>query len=180
MFYPCLIVEKKVTKSKVDVTLKDEAEMFKDDIKTLKQHIYIKRRLVNAYNDIKASLSENDLILHVDFAERCTNDQEDPIQSAYFRNQCFDIFTECFYAESSDNNDVRNDNVIVDTESFEHDRVVSVSYLQKIVHNIKHMLEKTYKNVYVWSDGIRSQSRCRYIIKLLFSKGSMFEMGGEC
>ena len=36
MFYPCLIVEKKVTKSKVDVTLKDEAEMFKDDIKTLK------------------------------------------------------------------------------------------------------------------------------------------------
>ena len=69
MFYPCLIVEKKVTKSKVDVTLKDEAEMFKDDIKTLKQHIYIKRRLVNAYNDIKASLSENDLILHVDFAE---------------------------------------------------------------------------------------------------------------
>ena len=177
MFYPCLIVEKKVTKSKVDVTLKDKAEMFKDDIKTLKQHIYIKRRLVNAYNDIKASLSESDLILHVDFAERCTNDQEDPIQSAYFRNQCFDIFTECFYAESSDNNDVRNDNVIVDTESFEHDRVVSVSYLQKIVHNIKHMLEKTYKNVYVWSDGVRSQSRCRYIIKLLFNKGSMFEMG---
>ena len=43
--------------------------MFKDDIKTLKEQISIKRRQLNAYHEIKASLSENDLMLHVDFAE---------------------------------------------------------------------------------------------------------------
>ena len=47
---------------------KDTAEMFKDDIKTLKEHIYVKRKQVNTYHEIEASLSENDLILHVDFA----------------------------------------------------------------------------------------------------------------
>ena len=49
-FYRWQIVEKKITKSKVDVTLKDAAEVFTDDIKRLKEHIYIKRRQVNAYH----------------------------------------------------------------------------------------------------------------------------------
>ena len=48
--YSWQIVEKKITKSKVDVTLKDAAEMFKDDIKTLKKHIYIERSsLINCW-----------------------------------------------------------------------------------------------------------------------------------
>ena len=33
MFYLWQIIENKITKSKVDVTFKDAAEMFKDDIK---------------------------------------------------------------------------------------------------------------------------------------------------
>ena len=49
-------------KYKVDVTtFKDAVEIFKDDIKTLKERIYIKRRQVITYLKIKASLSENDL-----------------------------------------------------------------------------------------------------------------------
>ena len=67
-FYGWQIIEKKITKSKVDVTFKDAVEMFKDDIKTLKEHIYIERK-VNAYHEIKAFLSEKDLMLHEDFAE---------------------------------------------------------------------------------------------------------------
>ena len=83
-------------KYKVDVTtFKDAVEIFKDDIKTLKERIYIKRRQVNTYLKIKASLSENDLMLHVDFAESYKNDQEVIIQGAYFGNQCFKIFIAC-------------------------------------------------------------------------------------
>ena len=63
------IVEKKITKPKVNVMFKDAVEMFRDDIKELKKGIYINRRQVNAYHEIKASLSENDLMLHVDFTE---------------------------------------------------------------------------------------------------------------
>ena len=54
--------------------------MFKYDIKTLKEHIYIQRRQVNSYHEIKASL----LIL----PKVIRKDQQDAIQSAYFRNQC--------------------------------------------------------------------------------------------
>ena len=91
-FYRWQIIEKKISKSKVDVTFKDAAEMFKNDIKILKEHIYIKRSQVNAYHEINVSLSENDLMLYVHFAESYKNDQQDTIQSAYFGNQCFRIF----------------------------------------------------------------------------------------
>ena len=52
-------------------------------------------------------------MLHVDFAESCKIDQHDIIQSTYFRNQCFRMFTACCYAKNPNNNDVRNYNAIV-------------------------------------------------------------------
>ena len=39
------------------------------------------------------------------------------------------------------------------------------------------MHEKTYENVYIWSDGMGSKSRSRYILKLLASKGPMDGIG---
>ena len=81
-------------------------------------------------------------MLHVDFTESYQNDQHDAIQSAYFGNQCLRTFTVCCYAKSPNNNDVRKDNVIVVTESSNHDKVASMSCLQKVVHKIEHMHEK--------------------------------------
>ena len=49
-----------------------------------------------------------------------------------------------------------NENVIIVAESSDHDRVVPMSCLQNIVHKIEHMYEKTYENIYVWSDGMAS------------------------
>ena len=72
-------MKRTLLKPKVDVTLEDADEMFQDDIKTLKEHTYIKRKKVNKYNEVKDSLSENDLILHVDFAESYKNGQQDAI-----------------------------------------------------------------------------------------------------
>ena len=77
--------------------------------------------------------------------------------SAYFGNQRFSIFTACFYVKRPNNNNVRNDNVIAVTESSDHNRVASISCLQKVVHKIQHMLAKTYDIVYVWSDGMGLQ-----------------------
>ena len=114
-------------------------------------------------------------MLREDFVEIYKNHQEDAIQKVYFGYQCFRIFTACCYAKSPNNNDVRNDNVIVATESSDHDRVASLSCLQKVIHKIKHMHEKTYENVYVWSDGMGSQFISRHIFKLLASKGPMME-----
>ena len=60
--------------------------MLKDLFKTLKEHIYFKRRQVDSYHEVKASVSENGVMLQVDFVKSNKNDQKDTMQSALFRN----------------------------------------------------------------------------------------------
>ena len=57
MFYHWQTVDKKITKSKIEVALKGAIEMLKEKVAILKEHIHIKRRQVNAYQEMKASLS---------------------------------------------------------------------------------------------------------------------------
>ena len=130
-FYRWQIIDKKITKATIKVSFNDVIEMFKEEFASLKGHIHIKRRQVNAYRGMKASLTDNDLMVQVDFAESYKNDQQDAIQSAYFGNQCFSIFTACCYFNVDGK--IKNSNVIVVTERSGHDRVALMSCWEKIV-----------------------------------------------
>ena len=160
-FYHWQIFEKKISKSEADVTFKDAVGMFKDDIKTLKKHICTKREQINANHEIKASFSENDLMLHVDFTESYKNDQKYAIQNAYFKNQSFSIFTECCYTKSPNNSNVRNFSVTVVTESSDHNRVASMIVCKKLFTRSSACMKNVAKNAFVWSDVIGSQFRSR-------------------
>ena len=91
-------VGKKICKAKIEMSFNTAIEMFKEEVAVLKEHIHIKRRQVNAYREMKYSLKDDDLMDQVDFAESCKNEQQDAIQSAYFGNQCFSIFTVSCYS----------------------------------------------------------------------------------
>ena len=82
-----MILAKNIFTSKLDVTFKDAVEMFQDEIKTLKEYIFIKRSQGNAYHEIKVSLSENNFVLHADVAESYKNDQ----QTRFHTNSTFSI-----------------------------------------------------------------------------------------
>ena len=56
VFYDWQTVDKKITKFKIEVAFKDAIEMLKEKVAILKEHIDIKRRQVNAYQEM-ASLS---------------------------------------------------------------------------------------------------------------------------
>ena len=164
-FYRWQIIDKKIAKVKIQISFGDAIEMFKEDVVVLKEHIHVKRRQVNAYHELKDSLTDNDLMVQVDFAESYKNEQQDAIQSAYFGNQCFSIFTACCYSKVSGK--IKNDNVIIVTERSDHDRVTSMSCLQKVIGEIESKNNELYKNLYIWSDGMGAQFRSRFVFKLL-------------
>ena len=95
------------------------------------------------------------------------NEQQDAIQSAYFGNQCFSIFTACCYFNVQGK--IKKDNVIVVTEKSDLDRVASMSCLQKVVHEIEINHSKCYENWYVWSDGMGTQFRSCFVFEILAS-----------
>ena len=96
VFYRWQTVDKKITMSKIEVSFKDAIEMLKDELVVLKEYIHIEGRQVNAYQDMKASLGPNDLMVQVNFAESYKNDQQGAIQSVYFGDQCFGIFSNLY------------------------------------------------------------------------------------
>ena len=69
VFYRWKTIDKKITKSRIEVSFEDAIEMLKEEIAILKEHIHIKRRQVNVYQEMKTSLSSNNLMIQVDFAE---------------------------------------------------------------------------------------------------------------
>ena len=108
-------VEQRITKARLTVSFDDVVETFKDQIKILKEHIFIKRVQNQAYNEHKASLTTNDLLVYVDFAEGYRNAQQDEIQSAYIGNQSFSLFTSCCYYKT-DTDNLGQKSVVVVTE----------------------------------------------------------------
>ena len=76
MFYWWQTIHKKIIKASTEVSFNDAIERFKEEIASLKEHIHIKRSLVNAQREMKASLTDNDLVVQADFAEAHKNDHK--------------------------------------------------------------------------------------------------------
>ena len=61
----------------------------------IKRHIYWKREQVSSYNKQRNELKTGEAFIHVDYSESYNNTQQYEIQSAYFGQQNFIIFTFC-------------------------------------------------------------------------------------
>ena len=72
-FFGWQILGKEIIKSETDITFKDKIKIFEGDIKTLTDHIFIKWKQIKENHEIKASLSENDIMLRVDLSESHKN-----------------------------------------------------------------------------------------------------------
>ena len=71
-------------------------------IQVLKWHLYVKRVQHKFYDDFKKNLGKNDLLVHIDYSESYENKQQREIQSAYFGQTTFSIFTACCYLHNNE------------------------------------------------------------------------------
>ena len=128
--------------------------------------MFVKRIQNNAYNKHKAELSNGDLLVHVDFAESYRNDQQNEIQSTYFGNQSFALFTSCCYFKGA-TGEIRNKSFVVVTENSNHNRITSMSCLKKEIDTVETECGKLFTYVVLRCDGMGAQFRSRFIFQLL-------------
>lgn len=160
-------VDGRISKSKISTSVEAAIATFRSYIKQLKTHIFKKRVQNKAYNHMKQTLGPNDLLIHVDFAESYSNIQQDAIQSSYFGQQTFSIFTACGYTKLEEDEHVKNDNVVVISEHSDHSRVGSMACLVSVVEKIEQIHQKQYPKLIIWSDGCASQFRSKYVFFML-------------
>ena len=106
------------------------------------------------------------MLVHFDFAESCRNDQQNEIQSAYFGNQSFSLFTSYCYFKGV-TSEIRNKSAVVETESSDYNRIPLMSCLKKVVDTVETECGKSFTNVVFWSDGMCTQFQSRFIFQLL-------------
>ena len=112
---------------------------------SLKKQIFVKRVQNDAYNKHKAELSDGDLLVHVDFAESYRNDQQNEIQSAYFGNQSFSLFTS-YYHFKGVTSEIRNKSVVAVTENSDHNRIILMSCLKKVIDTVDTECSKSFNS----------------------------------
>ena len=88
---------KYICKVKITQTFEETVNLLKESIEELKHHILRKRIQNSCCQNMKATLAPDDLLIHVDFSESYKNQQQNEIQSAYFGNTTFSLFTACAY-----------------------------------------------------------------------------------
>ena len=100
----------------------------------------------------------------MDYSESYKNKQQDEIQSAYFGQSCFSLFTACVYHKDEDGNLVKLPICVV-SESNDQSRSAALACVDVVVKEIiKHL---NLSKVIFWSDGCASQFRSRFVFKLL-------------
>ena len=80
---------------------------------------------------------------------------QNEIQSAYFGNSIFSIFSACCYTKSLiDNRDgLKKDSVVVISERKDHNRIATLTCLKKVMEEVDRVIAVKYIKVVVWSDG---------------------------
>ena len=142
-------------------------QFYKDWYQTvgaLKEHIHRKRIQVESYNLQKAELKEGEALVHVDYSESYKNKQQNEIQSAYFGQSSFSLFTACVYYRD-ENGEFTKLPICVISESNDHSRAAALTCVDLVVKEVeKHI---ALSKIILWSDGCASQFRSRFVFKLL-------------
>ena len=89
---------------------------------------------------MKENLQENEVILHVDYSESYNNTQQDEIQSAYFGNSTFSIFTACGYIFNN-GRELSKRSVAVIGESSDHSRIAALICVDMVLKETENKTE---------------------------------------
>ena len=159
-------VDEKIQKAASSVETEEVITLLMSHIKTLKSHIHVKRIQHAKFHALKANLHDDDLLIQVDYSESYANQEEGQIQSVYFGQQTFSIFTACCYLNID--GEIVNENVTITSEASDHSMIAALSCWLRIVSFLqeKYNLSKSLM-LYMWSDGCAGQFRSRFVFKLL-------------
>ena len=116
-----------------------------------------------SYNQQNLDLKLGEALTHVDYSESNSNSQQDKVQSAYFGQQNFSIFTSCSYCRDNGEDNLTN---VPISESNDHYRITAFSYIVTTVDELKKLMSELCKLI-LWSDGSSSQFRSKFVFVLL-------------
>lgn len=131
---------------------------FCEQIKILNKHDFIAKKQSNHFKTQKENLTENEIIVLMDFSENLSFEIQDAIQSQYFSKSQCTLHPICIYYKVDDK--VKWKSLIVIAESLKHNVEAVYQFQCKLVEYVKR--EFGEKKMIFFSDGAASQYKNKY------------------
>ncbi|CAF0859590.1 unnamed protein product [Adineta ricciae] len=134
----------------------DEAVLLlKSKVEYFLFHVYVKREQSKYFEKLKSEVSDEKIVMQVDFAENFNMKEQDEIQKAHWNTKALSIFTAFVWSANE------NFSFALPSSDLTHDKFVVDSALKIILNHIKRVLPNV-KEVNVFSDGAASQFKQRF------------------
>ena len=134
-------------------------------------------------------------MIHLDYSENYKSQDQNEIQSAYFGQVIFSLFTAFPYYRCSETNAVKTMSTTMTLEVSDKTRMTSITCVKKVIDLVLLKIVNKIDMMYIVSDGCTSQFRSKFVFKLLtliypeialewhyneahHGKGPMDEIGG--
>ena len=148
----------------VEWSVHDLCRTLKENLEKLKLHYYIKRVQSASYNYETKNLDDDTVLIHVDYAEKYKNKQQDEIKPAYYGTSQFTLYTAEIYYVKNEKVEGHSFTLVTDSEKQELAEE-SYSFNLKLLELAAELA--SFKKVIFWSDGCGSQYRSRYAFDLI-------------
>ena len=140
--------------------------------KSFKMHVYNISRQYSELKHLKANLKEDEIILSVDFLKNFDNKQHHKIQSAYFGQEAFTLYTAACYYRSHDIDGAHVDkdaglkvlSAVILSNEIIHEQNIAFSCNMKLLEIVRQDIP-SLKRAYFWSDGCTAQFHSRFTFR---------------
>lgn len=115
--------------------VEDLIDTFGDQIENLNKHDFISKKQSNYLKYRKESLTENEIIVLVDFSENLSFEIQDAAQSFYYNKPQCTLHPICIYYKAD--NQLKNKSLIIIAECLKHNVEAVYQFQCKLVEYVK-------------------------------------------
>ena len=145
-------------KSQVTLSSEDALTLWNSKVQRLKEHIFTKRQQQSKISYPKTNIKVNEVLIHVDYSKNYKSQDQNEIQSAYFRQTSFSLFTA---------NEIKTMSTTITSEASDESRMASITCAKKVIDHVLSKIVNRIDMIYIVSDGCASQFRSKFVFKLL-------------
>ena len=154
-------------KNQVTLSIEDALTLWDSKVQRLKEHIFTKCQQQSKISYLKANIKVNEVLIHLDYSENYKSQDQNEIQSAYFGQASFSLFTACHYYRCSETSKIKTMPTTITSEASDKSRMASITCVKKVIDHVLSKIVNKIDMVCILSDGCASQFRSKFVFKLL-------------
>ena len=144
---------------------------FKKEIVEFCSHVARVKRQYAEIQTLKANLNNNEVIIHMDFAENYVCKTVEEVQSAYWTQMGVTLHPVVIYFNNEGS--LQHKSIVLVSDEMGHNSATVLVFIDKIIPEVK-LLMPTVSVIHYWTDSPTSQYRNKYIFQLIANHKQIF------